>query len=216
MKKYYVAIGIICAINLIVTTVFVLLLPDQVPAHFGASGDGDRMGSKYEDYILTAIAIGLAIVSIADGRTSERSNTKTALKVGIALQVFFLAFNVVVALNQMAFATAGTVLAAGVNISQISLVGVGGLLIALGNVMPKSTINSTFGVRLPWTTESDEVWRKSQRFGGYVSVACGLVLIVCGIALSGYPALIALMVVFAVWILSCGIGSFVFYKREQG
>ncbi|MEK4023280.1 MULTISPECIES: DUF1648 domain-containing protein [Sporosarcina] len=36
-------------------------LPDQIPAHFGANGEVDRWGSKFELFILPAIAIFLWI-----------------------------------------------------------------------------------------------------------------------------------------------------------
>ncbi len=35
-----------------------------------------------------------------------------------------------------------------------------------GNIMPKSDRNEAFGLRTPWSLSNDEVWRKSQRFGG--------------------------------------------------
>ena len=49
--------------------------------------------------------------------------------------------------------------------------------------MPKSDRNGSFGVRTPWSLSNDEVWRKSQRFGGYAMIAAGALTIAGGLAL---------------------------------
>ena len=216
MLTYYKAIGILLMINLAVTVLFVSILPDQVPVHFGQSGVVDRMGSKYENFIMIAIALGIGIISIADARTNERSNTKTLLKFGIAAQIFFIGFTLFISLSQLAFDATETYIptVAGFDMSRIAVIGMGILFMVLGNLMPKITRNSSLGMRLPWIMESDEVWRKTQRLSGYAFLAAGFVVLVGGILLNGSVALIFSVCVIGLCTFICVIGSYVMYRKE--
>ena len=103
-----------------------------------------------------------------------------------------------------------------VDFMQLSSVLVGLLLVGLGNLMPKARRNTLFGVRTAWSMSGGEAWRKSQRFGGFASVAAGLLLAVLGVFLEGWANLIALTLVLLVWALACAAASYRFYKEESG
>ncbi|MFR1639267.1 MAG: SdpI family protein [Eggerthellaceae bacterium] len=45
----------------------------------------------------------------------------------------------------------------------------------------QSDRNEAFGLRTPWSLSNDEVWRKSQRFGGYAMIASGVLTVVAGL-----------------------------------
>ena len=51
------------------------------------------------------------------------------------------------------------------------------LIIAIGNYLPKIKRNYTMGIKLPWTLNSDENWRRTHRLGGICFVIIGLCLI---------------------------------------
>lgn len=55
---------------------------------------------------------------------------------------------------------------------------IGVMLVLLGNIMPKMQPNGLAGIRLPWLG-STVVWQKTQRLGGLLFVAGGLVLVTC-------------------------------------
>lgn len=215
MKKYEKAIIVLAAINLIVTAVFISIMPDQVAVHFGPGGEADQIGSKYQLFIMAAGAILLGILSIADARTTERSNKLTKLKIGIGAQVLFIGITVVGCLIVLSPNNAETSSSSMLNMSKVSALVIGILLVIFGNLMPKSTRNSTFGIRLPWSMESDEIWRKTQRLGGYVTILCGLALIVFGILLDGSQVFVAITIAMALWALACGTISYVVYRQER-
>ena len=53
----------------------------------------------------------------------------------------------------------------------------GVMFIAIGNGLPKCKQNHTLGVRLPWTLQDPENWRRTHRVAGWsMSVAGVLVL----------------------------------------
>ena len=47
MKNIRKVIYALIVLNLVVDAAFLVLAPDQVAVHFGASGEADRIGSKY-------------------------------------------------------------------------------------------------------------------------------------------------------------------------
>jgi uncharacterized membrane protein len=58
----------------------------------------------------------------------------------------------------------------------------------IGNYMPRVTRRNAFiGFRVPWAYASEEVWRRTQRAGGYGLVTAGLVGLVGAFVLPGTP-----------------------------
>jgi uncharacterized membrane protein len=55
---------------------------------------------------------------------------------------------------------------------------VGLFLIVFGNVEPRMRPNWFLGTRTPWTLSSDDVWRRTHRVGGRLSIGGGVLMIV--------------------------------------
>ena len=64
-----------------------------------------------------------------------------------------------------------------VKVSTILPIFIGLLFIAIGNYFPKIKRNYTMGIKLPWTLNSDENWRRTHRLGGICFIIIGLSLI---------------------------------------
>ena len=88
------------------------------------------------------------------------------------------------------------------------------LLVIMGNMMPKLKKNRFIGLRTSWSMANEAVWQKSQRLGGYITIAFGLAMLLCAAFLSGTAALIALLIAAPVWAAACILGSRRIYKRE--
>jgi len=54
-------------------------------------------------------------------------------------------------------------------------VGVGLLLIVMGNYLPKTRLNFVMGIRTPWTLSDERVWDKTHRFAGPMFMLGGVV-----------------------------------------
>lgn len=48
------------------------------------------------------------------------------------------------------------------------------MFIVLGNYMPKTRQNYTFGIKIKWALENEENWNATHRFGGRLWVICGI------------------------------------------
>ena len=55
----------------------------------------------------------------------------------------------------------------------------GVVFIVIGNYLPKCKQNRTLGYKLTWTLANEENWNKTHRFGGKISVVCGLFTFGC-------------------------------------
>lgn len=91
---------------------------------------------------------------------------------------------------------------------------VGLLLVFLGNYLGKVKPNWFLGIRTPWTLSSENVWNKSNRFGGRVLVLFGLMVILSpslpmGLAV---PLFLGGAVLVA---LGTTLYSYLLYRREQ-
>lgn len=71
---------------------------------------------------------------------------------------------------------AGPVFGIDLPVSLIS-VGAGALLVALGNVLPKSRPGFFVGIRTPWTLTDSENWIATHRLGARTFIVAGLVVI---------------------------------------
>ena len=90
-----------------------------------------------------------------------------------------------------------------------------GLLFAvMGNYMPKTRMNSTMGIKVPWTYSSEANWNATHRFAGKVWVIGGVLVMLCGVL----PHLWAVgsMIIFTVVLCVLPIVySYRFYKKEK-
>lgn len=90
----------------------------------------------------------------------------------------------------------------------------GVMFAVIGNYMPKTKMNSTMGIKVPWTYSSEENWNATHRFAGRVWVIGGLLMLFGTILPEG--AAVALM--FAMIVALCVLPlwySWRFYKREK-
>lgn len=90
-----------------------------------------------------------------------------------------------------------------------------GLLFALiGNYLPKTRMNSTMGIKVPWAYSSEENWNATHRFAGKVWVIGGILVALCGLLphVWAISAMIVFMVVLCVLPI---VYSYRFYRKEK-
>jgi len=81
----------------------------------------------------------------------------------------------------------------------------GVVLVAVGNLLPRTRPNVAVGVRTTRTLASAQLWQQVHRAGGYATVGLGIVIAITGVVLTheavgavvGAAAVVAAMVVFA-------------------
>lgn len=174
-------------------------LPAIAPTHWGMSGQPNGFGSRLElalllPCVMLAIAVVFAFVPhydrylfiryrSADSMADPDSSTaRPEYDTMIAIILTFM-----LAMHTFAIASGlGLISANRRPLLIAAIISIG--MIAIGNYMPRITRRNAFlGVRLPWTYASEEVWRRTQRAGGYGMVAAGIIGLVGAIAVPSSP-----------------------------
>lgn len=163
--------GAVLALVLTVVTLAVFgRLPEQIPTHWNVHGEVDGWAPRFPGaFLMPAVLLGIWALALVLPRIDPRRAHLEAFRATYWLQMnavlLFLA-----AVGAVALAAAlGWPIAVGTVVG----VGVGVLLIAVGNYLPRVKSNWWMGIRNPWTLSDDEVWRKTHRLGGRLFVLAG-------------------------------------------
>ena len=190
-------------------------LPATVPMHYDLNGNVDRYGSKNELWVLTGVLSGVALIVYLLFSNVHRLNAKLAVaenkermqKIGLAVTVFIAVIQIWLVY----------VIGRGEPIQYIKFVlaAVGFLFAVIGNYMPNLKPNYVAGLRMPWTLENADNWRKTHQLAGKIWFAGGLLAALLCLLLPLFAAGIAMMVVITVMILIPAVYSYRLYKKSM-
>ena len=164
---------LVCLVPIALTLVLYDKLPSQVPIHFDMNGDPDNYASKAVAGFLfpCLLAIFNIFVHFMMNADPKKQNANKIIRL-----VGFWTFPVVSLITVPMTLFKG--LDYNVPVVPICTALVGLLFLIIGNYLPKSRQSYTVGIRLPWTLDNEENWNKTHRFGGFVWVLGGLIVIV--------------------------------------
>ena len=184
-------------------------LPEQMVSHWGGDGVADGYANK------AFMIVGLPLILLAVHwlcllLTSLDKKSKTQNRKIITL-TFGIIPAVSLVVNSLIYATAlGSVEDAIVLIPLLF----GVLFIVLGNYMPKTTRNFTFGIKLKWTLGNDENWQKTHRLGGILAFVGGIAVLISAL----FPFVVSMMVMIAVIIAVVIVPtaySYLLYRKHK-
>lgn len=185
-------------------------MPETVPTHWGVDGAADGWSDKGSTVFMGVIMpilmlVLLFAVPFFDPRGASFNRFKGIYQ---GFSAAFTVFMVVVAWITPATAL-GLIPESGSLVSTLVFGFFGLLLVGLGVAMPHIEPNYTFGVRIPWTLNDSDNWRRTHRFAGPVFVIMGVVTLVSAFLASAAPelTLIALLVA-----LLGGVGLITLYS----
>ena len=92
----------------------------------------------------------------------------------------------------------------------------GAAFMVIGNVLPKLRWNYVVGIRTPWTLADERVWDKTHRFGGWVMVLGGAVLVAGALVAPHTPKPGLLAGVVGLIITLPVARSYVIWRRQHG
>ncbi|WP_411355245.1 SdpI family protein [Peptoniphilus harei] len=172
-KSSIISIFASILILIIFNILFYDKMPAELPTHWNCQGQADDYSSKFDAMVLThgflvVMNIFACFMLDNDPRNKKQKNfLMTLSKLAMpAIMIVVYTITVMVGLGR------------DVNVSVIIPLFVGLLFIAIGNYLPKTRRNYTMGIKLPWTLNSDENWRRTHRLGGICFIGIGLSLII--------------------------------------
>ena len=186
-------------------------LPPTVATHWSLNGTPDGYSSR--GWALSIIPIVLLLMTGLFNvlpKIDPRHENYAKF-----LGSYWLIANAVIAFMLVAHAL---IVAAGlgfsVKIDRLMPLGLGLLLVFLGNYLTRVEPNWFVGIRTPWTLSSDTVWRKTHRTAGWLMVLGGLLVAACALLPHGafLPLFVAAILIMAVIPI---VQSYLLWKREQ-
>jgi uncharacterized membrane protein len=185
-------------------------LPEGIAVHWDLYGTAKVCVPKQEGALalplITLIVIGFLVATAP--KTAEESDSNFLPRYYPKLVAAIAAFLLYVTIMVIS-------VGAGIKLSVPSYisVGLGILIIAIGNALGKTTSNRIVGIRTPWTLASEEVWFRTHRFGGWLFVLAGLAMIIAG--LLGYGLVFSVFAVIGIALVST-VYSFVISRLDRG
>jgi immunity protein, SdpI family len=153
-------------------------ISQSVPMHFDLKGNVDRYGTKHELLILIAILTVLNIVVYLvvsniykiDPRKSASLNKDRMKRMAVGISIYLSAIMIMIIYEIANNDTRLTM--------KFVFVAMGLLFALLGNNMYNIQPNYFAGIRLPWTLESEDNWRKTHHLAGRLWFFGGLIFAV--------------------------------------
>lgn len=151
-------------------------IPDgrQIPVHFGLNGTPNRYGGKVQGLlVLPLIASGLTGLLAFLPRIEPRA--QNLARSGKAYSLVWIA--AILLLSGIHFSIVAIAIGRTVNMAVIINALLGVFFLVTGNYLGKIRRNFVFGIRTPWTLDSDLAWNKTHRLGGWLFVLLGSALL---------------------------------------
>ena len=170
-KKLLLFTSILILLPSLVGCVFWNQLPEEIPTHFNLLGQADGYNHKvFAIFGLPALMLLmhwlLLFLMIKDPKSSNISS-----KIQVLIY-WIIPFVSCLSMISIFGESLGYSMMSGL-LAQICM---GVVMIVIGNYLPKTHRNYIIGIRLPWTLENDENWRKTHRLAGKIWVLGGLLL----------------------------------------
>lgn len=162
-------------------------LPDRLPTHWNLRGEVDGWsGRGFGAFGFPALMFGVwglcYWLPTIDPRRESYAKFRDTYDMVIAAIIALMLF--------VHAAVIATSLGYDVPISRIIPLLVGGLLVLIGNLLPRARPNWFFGIRTPWTLSNDRVWERTHRLGGRLMVFAGLVVAANAFVAPPWPAIL--------------------------
>lgn len=175
----------VLAIQVIVAVYGLAVLPDTVPIHWGINGQPNGYGSKWVGTLLyPLLSVGIytlvRVLLVVGPRLGQQGDVLANLKLAKTILAGIILFMLIIQLVTIAES-----LGIGIDVTMVIMLALSVLFIFLGNYMGKVRRNFWMGVRTPWSLSNAVVWERTNRMGGWLFVAVGLI----GIPCSFIPAL---------------------------
>lgn len=212
----WLALLAMCLVSLVAHLGVYPQLPDVVPTHWDVGGEVDGWAPKAQSLLIDVLP--LVLLALLRVVPSLDPKGHAYLRSGRVYEGFTVLITVfIAAMTWLPEATVFGWLPQGMSTGLVVPVLLGVIFVAMGNYMPRIRQNYTFGIKTPWTLDSPENWRKTQRVGGVWFIVTGIAFIAAG--LLGGGALwfgVAIAVCLLGLLVTLGYSYALWRKARQG
>jgi uncharacterized membrane protein len=202
---------LIVAVAVIASAVVYPNLPVTVTKHWDMLGRPNGWGSRVWGawvspivmLLLWALTRVLPTIDPRGANYAKFGGTFEAIVISILL--YMLGLHLIILRASLGYPVA---------MQRVLPIGVGILLVLIGNLLPRARPNWFIGIRTPWTLSSDRVWEKTHRVGGRAFVAGGLAILIAALVAPQWAHYVLVAVV-VVCSLGAVLYSYIAWRREQ-
>ena len=173
-KKTLILSTLLCLLPILLGLALYEQLPAQLPIHFDFTGNPDNYAAK--PFAVFGLPVFMALINFICHSTVrfDKKTTEASPVVLLAVTSWICPLLCNILMPITLFMGMGM----DVPINFIVSLMVGLVFVIIGNYLPKVKPNRYMGIKLPWTFASEENWRRTHRFGGFVWVAAGIVILI--------------------------------------
>ena len=186
-------------------------LPERVATHFGIDGKPDAFGAKSQLLLPICIILGTNLIVYFLLKNIDKIDPKQAAK--LSKDVFDkIAFITLVFMSLIAVYITHS--AVSQSIGNFMFIILGLLLAAIGNLMHSLKQNYFVGLKLPWTLNDEENWRKTHQLGSKIWFWGGLFIALTALFLPFKMASIITLITVFIMVLIPSIYSYQLFKKN--
>lgn len=214
MKKFFHQynrkLWLVFFLSLIVGMLVLPILPENIPIHFGPTGEADSFGSRWS--IFLAPGINFILIFLTDELRKIDPKSENYKK--FASYYYNTIFIVSLLMFGIQLITILYVFDYGINIARVMPVILGLMFIFLGNIMPKFKHNYFVGIKTSWTLASEKVWYLTHRFAGKVWLVGGFLMVFTGFL--PVQAIVWACIIIAIFLVILPVGaSYYFFNKHE-
>lgn len=214
-KKIFNLSLVMLGLAFLIVIISLVFMPDTVPIHYDLKGNIDNYGSKFLFLIMPTSALFIWFIFHLIAKFAFKDNEANQKQIYLASACTTFVFIVLeIIFSALAFVNSDKKPIDNL-IYPIFSVTQGIFFIIIGNFLPKATRNKTIGLRTTWSLYNDNTWNLSQRYGGYMLIGIGFLLITATIFVSGIYNYIILLSSLVLMIVLSFLISYLVYKKEK-
>lgn len=207
-KKALIASSLVTLLPIVVGVLLWESFPEAMPTHWGITGETDGW-SNIPFAVCAPPLLLLAVQCFCVWFTArDPGNQNRNQKIfRIVLWIIPIVSNLSCCLMYA--------LALGIeaNITSVTLAAMGLLFTVIGNYMPKTRLNSTIGIKVPWAYTSEANWNATHRFGGKVWVIGGIAMIFGGFLPENWAVSVMLLSILILTVIPV-LYSYLYYRKQ--
>jgi uncharacterized membrane protein len=188
-------------------------LPATIPTHFGGDGLPDNFGDKLE-IIIAPIILGIVgLLSFFVLQNIHKIDPKKKYTEGNSVLMKKLSVIVIILLSFLSLLILYSTLKGKIAGAPLLFCGLSLFLAYIGNLMHSIKPNYFAGIRVPWTLENEDNWRKTHQLASKIWFTGGIILALLSLILNLKILFIVFMIcIFAMSIIPI-IYSYAIYKN---
>ncbi|HAX74126.1 MAG TPA: hypothetical protein DCY20_11435 [Firmicutes bacterium] len=208
--KFSKLLGFILVLSVVATCFVYPSLPPQIPTHWGINGEVDAMGPKSFAFFTAFLPVILYLLMRIIPKIDPRKDSYQKFEKAYARFVYVLMI-FIIGLHWITLAWA---LGYEVPVDTTVKLGLGVLIIVLGNSLGQIRPNYTMGIKTPWTLASEKVWIKTHKVTSYYMVGCGIFILLTAFINGTLGFILSIGSLLVVTIGSI-VYSYILYAREE-